>query len=209
MVSAVTVMVELLKATFVPAADSPAGAAAELPLMSYQFTVTPVPSAIFAVIAANVVDPAVPAVMVPVLVPTDIDLTVAGAGRLIDELVVWVSPVASKASCAPVTAAVLVAPRPAKVATPTLAVAVGDPVRVHKPASFLDAVTTVALSFVQVLPKASFKVTLGCWANCPPFAAGAVISWVRVMDTATAGTGVMETLVVAGVLTSGMLNAML
>ena len=55
-------------------------------------------------------------------------------------------------SCAPVTAAVLVAPRLLKVTTPALAVAVFVPVRVQEPASFLAAVTTVVLLLVQTLP---------------------------------------------------------
>ena len=112
------------------------------------------------------------------------------------------------ASCAPVTATTLVTPRPVKVTTPALAVAVTVPVMVHEPASFLDTVTTFVLLFVHVLPKASFNVTVGCWANCPPLVAGAVMSWVKVIVAALAGIGFMETVLVAGVLTPVMLNPM-
>ena len=76
----------------------------------------------------------------------------AGAGKDTVALITLVSPVAVKPSCALFTKAVLVAPRFVKVATPELAVAVAVPVNIHAPASSLDAVTTVALSPVQILP---------------------------------------------------------
>ena len=76
----------------------------------------------------------------------------AGAGKVTVALVNLVITPDVNPSCALLTRAIFVAPRFVKVATPLLAVAVVVPVSVHVPVSSLAAVTTVALSLVQVLP---------------------------------------------------------
>ena len=64
-------MVNTPFATFVPAADNPGGVAAAAPLESHQPIDTAVPFAIF-VVTANVADPAVPAVIMPTWLATEI-----------------------------------------------------------------------------------------------------------------------------------------